>query len=145
MRLPEPPWRAYARALQLVPLVLLISAGPGLAATEIFGDDNNPLETMVTFLTGPVAVFAVIAGIVVTGISLVMGGDFSGFGRKGVMITIAGAFVLFATQIVTTLFGTSSTFTLPDTWSVKPWQEESAEGVLPKETGLDGALWRDQD
>ena len=65
---------------------------------------ETPLETVQASLTGPVAMVIVILGMAVCGFALIFGGELNDFTRRILMVVLAGSVVLFAGQLVTTIF-----------------------------------------
>ena len=82
----------------IAPDVLAAGAGGGL-----------PYEAGLTLLqnslTGPVALAVSVIAVVVTGATLIFGGDISGFARSMVYIVLVGAVLVAAGNVATTLFG----------------------------------------
>lgn len=106
--------RQYALGA-IMALAALALVSPAFASTgaDLFGA-QSPFEKVLEFITGPFAWFIVILALVVFGAMLVMGSDFTGFGRRIPMLLLGIAFVMGAVQIVTALFGSSQSATLTD-------------------------------
>ncbi|CAG9229914.1 membrane hypothetical protein [Paraburkholderia tropica] len=65
---------------------------------------ENPLNTILTSLQGPVARFGIIASIIITGILMAFGEHGSGF-KKLMGIAFGGSIVVGVVAFVTALFG----------------------------------------
>ena len=87
--------------------VLLTDPQPALAAGGGGGGLpwEAPLQTFVNSLTGPVAFAISLLGIVVCGAMLIWGGEINEFARRFVMLVLVVALLVFATNILTQLFG----------------------------------------
>ncbi|QCG92929.1 conjugal transfer protein TrbC (plasmid) [Azospirillum sp. TSA2s] len=87
--------------------VLLTAPQPALAAGGGGGGLpwEAPLQTFVNSLTGPVAFAISLLGIVVCGAMLIWGGEINEFARRFVMLVLVVALLVFATNILTQLFG----------------------------------------
>lgn len=71
---------------------------------------ESPLEKIVNSITGPVAFGVSVMGIVAAGAGLIFGNnDMSGFIKILVGIVMVIAFIVFAVNILSSVFGVSST------------------------------------
>ena len=106
---------------------------PAFASTgaDLFGT-QSPFETVLEFITGPFAWFVVILALVIFGAMLVMGSDFTGFGRRIPMLLLGIAFVMGAVQIVTALFGSSQSASLSDA-QIQALEQIQIERTFPEE------------
>ena len=68
---------------------------------------ESPLGMIKDSLTGPVAVLISLIAIVVCGVALIFGGDFSGFVRSLINVVIVISIVLGSSSLITRLFGVS--------------------------------------
>lgn len=111
-------------ALPMAALTLLLAADPAFAAltrNNIFGTGNNPLQTLVGFVTGPFGYTVVISAFVVSFAVLMYGGDFSSWGKRILIAALAGGGILLAEQVVSTLFGASSGYSVPPDMTLQAW------------------------
>jgi len=91
---------ALAFLLILLPLSAH-AAGAGLAW-------ETPLETIVTSLTGPIARNIAILAIACAGIALAFGGEMGEFTRRIIFLVLAVGVIMFAANLLTSLFPASS-------------------------------------
>lgn len=93
--------------LTILAALLALIAPDVLAAGA--GGGGLPYEAGLTLLqnslTGPVALAVSVIAVVVTGATLIFGGDISGFARSMVYIVLVGAVLVAAGNVATTLFG----------------------------------------
>ncbi len=68
---------------------------------------ETPLSTIQDSLTGPVAGVISLIAIVVCGVALIFGGDFSGFVRGLINVVVVISIVVGASSLISRLFGTS--------------------------------------
>lgn len=68
-----------------------------------------PLLAFRNSLTGPVALSIAVLGIVACGFALVWGGEMNDFIRRVLMLVLAISLMLFATGIISSLFGSAET------------------------------------
>jgi type IV secretory pathway VirB2 component (pilin) len=68
---------------------------------------ETPLQTIATSITGPVAYAISLIGIVVAGAMLVWGGEINEFARRMIMLVLVISLIVFATQVLSTLFNVS--------------------------------------
>ncbi len=73
-------------------------AGAGL-------DWETPLQKFSDSIKGPVAFVIALMGIVVTGASLIWGGEINEFVRRLVMMIMVISLIVFATSLLSNLFG----------------------------------------
>ena len=66
---------------------------------------ESPLQTIVNSITGPVAYFFALAGIVVSGVALVIGGDLQGFFRSAMTLTMVISIIILAAKFLAVAFG----------------------------------------
>ena len=95
---------------RIVQLWTLMSLSlPALAATGQTGLPwETPLRTLQTSISGPVAVLVAIIALAAIGVTLIFGGEWNEFARRGVFAVCAIALLVGGTVIMTTLFGVSS-------------------------------------
>jgi type IV secretion system protein VirB2 len=77
------------------------SAGGGALPWE------SPLQTIADSISGPVAYAISLIGIVVAGAMLVWGGEINEFARRIIMLVLVISLIVFATQLLSTLFNVS--------------------------------------
>ena len=71
---------------------------------------ESPLEKIVNSITGPVAFGVAVLGIVAAGLSLIFNGNaMSGFVKVLVGLALVISLIVFATNLLSTVFGVSST------------------------------------
>jgi type IV secretion system protein VirB2 len=70
---------------------------------------EDPLSKIVDSITGPVAAGISVLAIVAAGITLVFGGEISGFIKTLAYIALVIALIVGATNVLSSLFGISST------------------------------------
>jgi type IV secretion system protein VirB2 len=68
---------------------------------------ETPLSTIQDSLTGPVAGVISLIAVVVCGVALIFGGDFSGFVRGLINVVVVISIVVGASSLISRLFGTS--------------------------------------
>lgn len=87
--------------------VLMLFAGEVLAGTATGLPWEAPLTTVMNSITGPVALVISLIAIVVAGAMLIWGGEINDFARKMIVIVLVIALIVAATNVLTTLFGTT--------------------------------------
>lgn len=100
---------SYRHALILTAFLALLFE-PGLASASTGGGAlpwETPLEAIRDSVTGPVAYAISLMGIVVAGAMLVWGGEIGDFVRRIIMLTLAISLIVFAANILATLFSVS--------------------------------------
>lgn len=100
---------SYRHALILAAFMALLFE-PSLAAASTGGGSlpwETPLEAIRDSVTGPVAYAISLMGIVVAGAMLVWGGEIGDFVRRIIMLTLAISLIVFAANILATLFSVS--------------------------------------
>ena len=68
---------------------------------------ESPLQTIADSISGPVAYAISLIGIVVAGAMLVWGGEINEFARRIIMLVLVISLIVFATQLLSTLFNVS--------------------------------------
>jgi type IV secretion system protein VirB2 len=68
---------------------------------------ESPLQTIADSISGPVAYAISLIGIVVAGAMLVWGGEINEFARRIIMLVLVISLIIFATQLLSTLFNVS--------------------------------------
>lgn len=90
-------------------LLLLLDGSPALASTG--GGAalpwETPLQAISASVTGPIAYAISLMGIVVAGAMLVWGGEINEFARRIIMLTLVISLIVFASNIMSTLFNVS--------------------------------------
>ena len=87
--------------LAFIPLDAAASTGGGSLPWE------TPLQAISDSITGPVAYAISLMGIVVAGAMLVWGGEINEFARRIVMLTLVISLIVFASNLLATLFSVS--------------------------------------
>jgi type IV secretory pathway VirB2 component (pilin) len=90
--------------------ILILACLVGQAAASTGGGSlpwETPLQTIATSITGPVAYAISLIGIVVAGAMLVWGGEINEFARRMIMLVLVISLIVFATQVLSTLFNVS--------------------------------------
>lgn len=67
-----------------------------------------PLSKVVDSVTGPIAFGVSVLGIVCAGLALAFGGQLEGFIQKIAILSLVIALIVFATNVLSALFGVSS-------------------------------------
>lgn len=120
-QLPDP-----VRGVLGLALCIAICAAPSLAIAgtdeAIFGG-GSPLKHFRDFLLGPFAYTLVIGGLAVTGAVLVFGGELNSFGRRMIMVVLAGGVLLFAGSVLDNLFTGRTGASLAPNEEIVPWVE----------------------
>ena len=112
----------FPERLALAGALLLLTAVPALAgATDAIFGGQNPLQTLVDFMLGPFAYAVMILAAVATFASLAFGSDFSAWSRRFLLITVAGAGVILADNLVSVLFGGGAGASIPPDMLLQPW------------------------
>ncbi len=89
--------------------VMLFLTTPLFAGTGQTGLPwEAPLQTLQNSLSGPVAVLIAIIALAAIGVTLIFGGEWNEFARRGVFAVCAIALLVGGTVIMTTLFGVSA-------------------------------------
>lgn len=122
--------RDALRATGLAAALMPLWASPALATTTttLFGG-NNPLQVFVNFMVGPFAYAVVILGVLCCGAALVFGGDFSGWSRRFLLVAVAGGIVALAGNVVSSLFGGGTGFSVPPDMLAHAWPWPEATEV----------------
>ena len=69
---------------------------------------EDPLSKVVDSITGPVAFGISVLGVVVAGMTLAFGGQLDGFIQKIAILSLVIALIVFATNVLSAVFGVSS-------------------------------------
>lgn len=69
---------------------------------------EDPLSKVVNSITGPVAFGVSVLGVVVAGMALAFGGQLDGFIQKIAILSLVIALIVFATNVLSSVFGISS-------------------------------------
>lgn len=90
-------------------MLMLLLTSPVFATTGTTGLPwEAPLQTLQNSISGPVAVLIAIIGLAAIGVTLIFGGEWNEFARRGVFAVCAIAFLVGGAVIMTTLFNVSS-------------------------------------
>lgn len=108
--------RQAAPALGLLALAAMALALPGIVEASSSGGGlpwEGPLQRVVDSITGPVAFGVSVLAVVGCGIGLAMGGDMNEFLRRFMMLTIVVAVIVFAVNIMSSVFGVGAVIDMP--------------------------------
>lgn len=108
--------RQWAPALGLLALAALVL--PGVVEASSSGGGlpwEGPLQRVVDSITGPVAFAVSVLAVVGCGVGLAMGGDMNEFLRRFMILTIVVAVIVFAVNIMSSVFGVGAVIDLPTT------------------------------
>ncbi len=101
--------RKLWRSIPFVWTVMLFLTTPVFAATGQTGLPwEAPLQTLQNSISGPVAVLIAIIALAAIGVTLIFGGEWNEFARRGVFAVCAIALLVGGGAIMTTLFGVSA-------------------------------------
>ena len=101
--------RKLSKQVPLLGIVMLFLASPVFATTGTTGLPwEAPLQTLQNSISGPVAVLIAIIALAAIGVTLIFGGEWNEFARRGVFAVCAIAFLVGGAVIMTTLFNVSS-------------------------------------
>lgn len=107
--------RAARRTLPTLSVLLTaLAALPHRALAATAGGAlpwETPLRTFATSVSGPVAFSISLLGLVAGGAMLIWGGEINEFIRRFIMLILVGALLLFAANLLTTLFGVGAVIT----------------------------------
>ncbi|MCQ9091178.1 TrbC/VirB2 family type IV secretion system protein [Vibrio alginolyticus] len=81
---------------------------------------EDPLDKIVDSVTGPIAFGVAVLGIVVAGLTLVFGGQLDGFIQKIAILALVVSLIVLATNVLSSLFGVSSTLVAMNTLAALP-------------------------
>jgi type IV secretion system protein VirB2 len=87
---------------------LVLVASEAFAGTTTGLPWETPLTTIMTSLTGPVALAVSLIAITVTGGVLVFGGDLGEFARRSILLVLVIGLIVAAASVLSTLFGTTA-------------------------------------
>lgn len=97
--------REWLRAVVVAAVVTAVFvAEVSLATSTADMPWEDPLESIQSSLTGPVALVVAILGIVVCGAMLIFGGDMQEFTRRMIYVVLAIAVLVSASSLVRLLF-----------------------------------------
>lgn len=118
MKLVKQPSISKWAALALV-LAVLLSPAAAMASSATTGMPwETPFQAFYKSITGPVAFGISFLGIVVCGATLVWGGEINEFVRRGVMLILVVAIIMFAASILSTLFAGGAATIVPPAHAV---------------------------
>lgn len=108
--------RQMAPALGLLALAAAVAILPGVVEASSSGGGlpwEGPLQRVVDSITGPVAFGISVLAVVGCGVGLALGGDMNEFLRRFMMLTIVVAVIVFAVNIMSSVFGVGAVIDLP--------------------------------
>lgn len=97
-----------SRNIAVIGAILLFTIDPAFASTTTGMPWEDPLNTIMTSITGPVAMVISLLGVTVAGGMLIFGGELGEFTRRIIMLVLVIALLVSAASILTLLFGGSS-------------------------------------
>jgi len=101
--------RTLSKQVPLLGIVMLFLTSPVFATTGTTGLPwEAPLQTLQNSISGPVAVLIAIIALAAIGVTLIFGGEWNEFARRGVFAVCAIALLVGGAVIMTTLFNVSS-------------------------------------
>ena len=101
--------RKLSKQVPLLGIVTLFLTSPVFATTGTTGLPwEAPLQTLQNSISGPVAVLIAIIALAAIGVTLIFGGEWNEFARRGVFAVCAIALLVGGGVIMTTLFNVSS-------------------------------------
>ena len=101
--------RKLSKQVPLLGIVMLFLGSPVFATTGTTGLPwEAPLQTLQNSISGPVAVLIAIIALAAIGVTLIFGGEWNEFARRGVFAVCAIALLVGGAVIMTTLFNVSS-------------------------------------
>lgn len=101
---------------------VLLYAGTAFgAATGTALPWEGPLTTVQQSITGPVAIAVALIAIAIAGAMLIFGGEINNFARTGVYIALVLALLVVANNVLTALYGTSTT--IPEVFKKVPIEQ----------------------
>ena len=101
--------RKLSKQVPLLGIGMLFLASPVFATTGTTGLPwEAPLQTLQNSISGPVAVLIAIIALAAIGVTLIFGGEWNEFARRGVFAVCAIALLVGGAVIITTLFNVSS-------------------------------------
>ena len=101
--------RKLSKQVPLLGIVMLFLASPVFATIGTTGLPwEAPLQTLQNSISGPVAVLIAIIALAAIGVTLIFGGEWNEFARRGVFAVCAIALLVGGAVIMTTLFNVSS-------------------------------------
>lgn len=96
------------RNLAVIGAVLMFMIEPALASTTTGMPWEDPLDTIMNSITGPVAMVISLLGVTVAGGMLIFGGELGEFTRRIVMLVLVIGLLVSAASILSLLYGGSS-------------------------------------
>lgn len=101
--------RTLSKQVPLLGILMLFLASRVFATTGTTGLPwEAPLQTLQNSISGPVAVLIAIIALAAIGVTLIFGGEWNEFARRGVFAVCAIALLVGGAVIMTTLFNVSS-------------------------------------
>jgi type IV secretion system protein TrbC len=101
--------RKLSKQVPVLGIVMFFLNSPVFATTGTTGLPwEAPLQTLQNSISGPVAVLIAIIALAAIGVTLIFGGEWNEFARRGVFAVCAIALLVGGAVIMTTLFNVSS-------------------------------------
>ena len=101
--------RKLSKQVPLLGIVMLFLTSRVFATTGTMGLPwEAPLQTLQNSISGPVAVLIAIIALAAIGVTLIFGGEWNEFARRGVFAVCAIALLVGGAVIMTTLFNVTS-------------------------------------
>ncbi|ELU9701965.1 TrbC/VirB2 family protein [Geoalkalibacter halelectricus] len=96
------------RNLAVFGAILMFMIEPALASTTTGMPWEDPLDTIMNSITGPVAMVISLLGVTVAGGMLIFGGELGEFTRRIVMLVLVIGLLVSAASILSLLYGGGS-------------------------------------
>lgn len=128
---PLAPCRRWLALLVPVVFFALLALFPEAAQASTSGGGlewESPLQKFGDSIKGPVAFVISLMGIVVCGAMLIWGGEINEFVRRFVMVILVISLLVFASSILSSLFGIGAIIDLPQV----PLSGEAVQGNAPQ-------------
>lgn len=94
-------------AIWFIPDIAMAATSSGGGGTSLPWE--TPLQTLSNSIKGPVAYAVSLMGIVAAGAMLIWGGEINEFVRRIIMLILVISLIVFASNILTTLFNSGAT------------------------------------
>jgi len=96
------------RNLAVIGAILMFMIEPAMASTTTGMPWEDPLDTIMNSITGPVAMVISLLGVTVAGGMLIFGGELGEFTRRIVMLVLVIGLLVSSASILSLLYGGAS-------------------------------------